>query len=43
MISIGIGDKNILSDADFNFNNLTEIPHDFINQLMKITETKVYK
>jgi len=43
MISIGIGDKNILSEADFNFNNLTEIPHDFINQLMKITEEKAYK
>lgn len=43
MISVGIGDKSVLSEADFNFSNLTEIPHDFINQLMKITEAKAYK
>lgn len=43
MISVGIGDKSILSEADFNFSNLTEIPHDFINQLIKITEAKAYK
>lgn len=42
MISIGIGNKDTLSKANYNFNNLTEIPHNFINQLMK-TEAKEYK
>ncbi|MGB5418256.1 beta-phosphoglucomutase [Algibacter sp.] len=34
MISIGIGDKNTLSEADFNFNNLTEIPGDFFTKVI---------
>jgi beta-phosphoglucomutase len=29
MISIGVGDKETLHKADFNFNSLTEIPQDF--------------
>ncbi|SER05413.1 beta-phosphoglucomutase [Hyunsoonleella jejuensis] len=34
MISIGIGDKNTLSAADFNFNNLTEIPANFFTEVI---------
>ena len=33
MISIGIGDKNVLSEAKFNFNDFTEISTDFIKNL----------
>ena len=33
MISIGIGDKNVLSEAQFNFNDFTEISTDFIKNL----------
>ena len=40
MISIGIGDKQTLHKADFNFNNLTEISDNFIKELMKRTETR---
>ncbi|MEP3838095.1 MAG: beta-phosphoglucomutase [Algibacter sp.] len=39
MISIGIGDKQTLSNADFNFKNLTEITSDFIKSLIKKTQT----
>ena len=38
MISIGIGDKKLLHEADLNFNNLTEISEDFIKELIKRTE-----
>ncbi|MFB9055523.1 beta-phosphoglucomutase [Mariniflexile ostreae] len=34
MISIGIGDKKTLHQADYNFNDLTEISTDFIKALM---------
>ena len=34
MISIGIGDKETLHEADFNFNSLTEIPHDFFTTVI---------
>jgi beta-phosphoglucomutase len=34
MISIGIGDKNVLSEAQFNFNDFTEISTDFIQELI---------
>ncbi len=34
MISIGIGDKNVLREADFNFNNLTEIPEGFFRSFL---------
>ncbi|QXP67574.1 beta-phosphoglucomutase [Polaribacter sp. AHE13PA] len=34
MISIGIGDKKILSEAVHNFNDFTEISTDFIQQLI---------
>ncbi|WP_298547732.1 beta-phosphoglucomutase [uncultured Aquimarina sp.] len=37
MISIGIGDANVLHEADYIFNNFTEITEEFINQLV-ITE-----
>tara|TARA_R110002049_G_scaffold55382_2_gene153679 strand:+ start:1518 stop:2198 length:681 start_codon:yes stop_codon:yes gene_type:complete len=40
MISIGIGDKDVLSKADFNFNNLTEISSSFIKELMIRKEKK---
>ncbi len=40
MISVGIGDKNTLSEADFNFNNLTEMPYDFFSRL---TQQKIKK
>ena len=33
MISIGIGDKNVLSEDQFNFNDFTEISTDFIKNL----------
>ncbi|ALM08090.1 beta-phosphoglucomutase [Sediminicola sp. YIK13] len=33
MTSIGIGDKTILTEAQYNFNDFTEISTDFINQL----------
>lgn len=38
MISVGIGDKETLSEADFNFNNLTEMPDHFIEELIKETK-----
>jgi len=34
MVSVGIGNKNTLSEADYNFNDLTEIPQDFFEKLM---------
>jgi HAD superfamily hydrolase (TIGR01509 family) len=34
MISIGIGDKKVLSEAQFNFNDFTEISTDFIQELI---------
>ncbi len=34
MISVGIGQKETLNQARFNFNNLTEIPTDFFNQFL---------
>ena len=34
MISIGIGDKNTLNKAHFNFNNLSEINTDFIKEII---------
>lgn len=36
MISIGIGDANILSEADYNFKDFTEIEIDFLEGLMKM-------
>ena len=35
MISIGIGDKNVLSKAQFNFKDFTEISTDFIQKLIE--------
>jgi beta-phosphoglucomutase len=34
MASIGIGDKATLSEADYNFNNLTEIPENFFEAFL---------
>ncbi|HEX9600906.1 MAG TPA: HAD-IA family hydrolase, partial [Mariniflexile sp.] len=34
MISVGVGDKEILKEADFNFNSLTEIPEDFFSRFL---------
>ena len=34
MISIGIGDKSILSEAQFNYNDFTEISVEFIQELI---------
>ena len=34
MISIGIGDEKTLHEADFNFNNLTEIPDNFFTKVV---------
>ena len=34
MISVGIGEKNILKEADFVFSDFNEIKIDFINQLI---------
>ena len=36
MISIGIGDATILTDAQYNFNDFTEIDTDFIKKLTAI-------
>lgn len=38
MTSIGIGDKKTLSEADYNFNNLTEVSADFIEDLIENLE-----
>lgn len=35
MISIGIGDRNVLSKAQLNFNNFTEISTNFIQELIE--------
>ena len=48
MTSVGIGDKKILHEADFNFKNLTEIPSDFFpkvisEKILNNNEPKLYK
>lgn len=48
MISIGIGDEKTLHEADFNFNNLTEIPNDFFTKaisekILNNNEPRLYK
>lgn len=35
MISIGIGDKKVLKEADYNFADFTEIEIDFIKQIVR--------
>lgn len=35
MISIGIGDENVLNKADYNFKDFTEMPSDFLSNLIK--------
>ncbi len=40
MKSIGIGDVNILSDADYGFNNFTEIDLGFLNDLILVLKSK---
>jgi len=35
MISIGIGSRSVLKDADYVFKNFTEISPDFLNQLIQ--------
>jgi len=35
MISIGIGNKTILSQAVYNFTNFTELPNSFLEELIK--------
>ncbi|MGC6431675.1 MAG: beta-phosphoglucomutase [Jejuia sp.] len=47
MISVGIGDKQTLNEAHFNFNDLTEIPDDFFTKvisekLLRENEPKLY-
>ncbi|MFK5959249.1 MAG: beta-phosphoglucomutase [Lutibacter sp.] len=34
MVSIGIGDANVLSEADYNFKDMTEITSDFLRNLI---------
>lgn len=36
MISVGVGDEETLSNADFNFKNLTEIPADFFTSAISV-------
>jgi len=36
MISVGIGDKNTLTEARYNFNDFTEIEIDFIKELAQL-------
>ena len=38
MTSIGIGETDVLEDADYNFKDFTEIDLDFIKELMKTNE-----
>ncbi|WP_248722067.1 beta-phosphoglucomutase [Seonamhaeicola sp. ML3] len=33
MVAVGIGDEKTLSEADYNFNNLTEVPGNFFTEL----------
>ncbi|MGB5555401.1 MAG: beta-phosphoglucomutase [Flavobacteriaceae bacterium] len=40
MISIGIGDPEVLSEADYNFKDFTEISIDFIARLLEISKAK---
>ncbi len=47
MTSVGIGDKQTLNKAHFNFNDLTEIPEDFFSsviseKILKKNEPKLY-
>ena len=35
MVSIGIGDKEILKEADYNFADFTEIDNEFIEQIVR--------
>ena len=39
MVSIGIGDKSVLKEADYVFNDFTEIDTDFLNELIKAKRT----
>lgn len=34
MVSIGIGDKDTLHEADYNFNDLTELPENFFQKFL---------
>ena len=36
MKSVGIGDAGVLSEADFNFNDFTEIDTDFLGELLEL-------
>lgn len=40
MISVGIGNKDTLSKANYNFNNLTEIPENFFSAFLS---EKIYR
>jgi len=40
MISIGIGDKDVLNEADYVFNDFTEITTEFIQDIIEGTITK---
>ena len=40
MESVGIGDVKILSDADYGFNDFTEIDHKFLDDLILLLERK---
>jgi len=40
MISVGIGNKETLSEADYNFNDLTELPADFLQELINRVEKR---
>ncbi|MBC3757922.1 beta-phosphoglucomutase [Hyunsoonleella sp. SJ7] len=47
MISVGIGDKKTLNQADYNFKDLSEIPSDFFTKvisekILKKNESKLY-
>ncbi len=35
MMSVGIGDPNVLTEAGYNFNDFTEITEDFLNSLIE--------
>ena len=42
MISIGIGDEDILNEADYVFRDFTHMDTDFLNELIK-NESRLYK
>ncbi len=43
MVSIGIGNEETLHEADYNFENLTEVTSDFIKKLISVKNKKKHR